>query len=120
MVAVRGESVSNMFPTTACIAALACFQLGVVVLAQPRIEAWLRGSRPAWRATIAVNAVAMTIFCWHMTALVAVIGAAGLLGITLGDEATASWWIVRPVWVVLPGIVLAGLVRAFRSVELRV
>ncbi|HET7722129.1 MAG TPA: acyltransferase family protein, partial [Acidimicrobiales bacterium] len=119
MVAVRGEAVSNMFPTTACIAALACFQLGVVVLAQARIEAWLRRSRRAWRATILLNAVAMTIFCWHMTALVVVIGAAGMLGITLGDEATASWWIVRPAWVVLPGVVLAGLVRVFRSMELR-
>ena len=32
MVAVRGEAVSNMFPTTACIAALAVFQVGVVML----------------------------------------------------------------------------------------
>lgn len=117
MVAVRGEAVSNMFPTTACIAALACFQLGVVVLLQPRLEAWLRRSRRAWRATIAANGVAMTVFCWHMTALVAVIGLAGLAGIDLGDEATAGWWLGRPLWVVLPGLVLAGLVAAFRGVE---
>jgi len=118
MVAVRGEAVSNMFPTTACIAALACFQLGVVVLLQPRLEAWLRGSRRAWRTTIAANAVAMTVFCWHMTALVAVIGFAGVLGFELGDEATASWWLTRPLWVVLPGVVLAGLVALFKRVEL--
>jgi hypothetical protein len=118
MVAVRGEAVSNMFPTTACIAALACFQLGVVVLLQPKLEAWLRRSRRAWRTTIAANAVAMTVFCWHMTALVAVIGLAGLVGVELGDEATASWWLTRPVWVVLPGIVLAGLVAVFKRVEL--
>jgi surface polysaccharide O-acyltransferase-like enzyme len=118
MVAVRGEAVSNMFPTTACIAALACFQLGVVVLVQPRLEAWLRGSRRAWRATIAANAVAMTVFCWHMTALVAVIGLAGLAGVELGDDATAGWWLARPLWVVLPGIVLTGLVALFKRVEL--
>jgi hypothetical protein len=118
MVAVRGEAVSNMFPTTACIAALACFQLGVVVLLQPRLEAWLRRSRRAWRTTIAANAVAMTVFCWHMTALVAVIGLAGLVGIELGDEATAGWWLARPLWVALPGVVLAGLVAVFKRVEL--
>lgn len=118
MVAVRGEAVSNMFPTTACIAALACFQLGVVVLLQPRLEAWLRRRPRAWRATIAANAVAMTVFCWHMTALVAVIGLAGLVGVELGDEATASWWLTRPVWVVLPGLVLAGLVAVFKRVEI--
>lgn len=118
MVAVRGEAVSNMFPTTACIAALACLQLGVVVLAAPRLERWLRRSRRAWRTTIAANAVAMTVFCWHMTALVAVIGLAGLAGVELGDEATASWWLSRPVWVALPGVVLAGLVLVFKRVEL--
>ena len=117
MVAVRGEAVSNMFPTTACIAALACCQLGVVVLVQPRLEAWLRRSRRAWRATVLANGIAMTVFCWHMTALVAVIGLAGLVGVELGSEATLGWWLARPVWVVLPGLVLAGLVALFRGVE---
>lgn len=118
MVAVRGEAVSNMFPTTACIAALACFQLGVVLLVAPRLEAWLRRSRRAWRTTVAANGIAMTVFCWHMTALVAVIGLAGSVGVELGDEATAAWWLVRPVWVVLPGVVLAGLVLLFKPVEI--
>lgn len=118
MVAVRGEAVSNMFPTTACIAALACFQLGVVLLVRPALDRWLRRSRAAWRATVAANAVAMTVFCWHMTALVVVIGAMAILGLDLGDEATASWWMTRPLWLVLPGVVLVGLVAMFKRVEL--
>ena len=42
MVAVRGGDMSNMFPTTACIAALATFQLGLVLLVRPRLDAWLQ------------------------------------------------------------------------------
>ncbi|MBA2279666.1 MAG: acyltransferase [Acidimicrobiia bacterium] len=117
MVAVRGEAVSNMFPTTACIAALACFQLGLVVLLRPALERWLRRSRTAWKLTVAANGVAMTVFCWHMTALVAVIGAAGLLGIEPGDDATAAWWAARPLLIVLPGVVLAALVAVFHRLE---
>lgn len=117
MVAVRGEAVSNMFPTTACIAALACFQLGAVIILRPALERWLRRSRRAWSLTIAINAVAMTVFCWHMTALVAVIAAGSALGFAPQAEATAAWWAARPLWVLLPAIVLAGLVAVFSRLE---
>lgn len=117
MVAVRGEEISNMFPTTAPIAALAVLQTGLVLLARPVAERWLARRGP-WRAVVAVNAVAMTVFAWHMTALVAVIGAAAALGLTLPSEATVTWWALRPLWLVLPGLVLAALIAAFARFEL--
>jgi fucose 4-O-acetylase-like acetyltransferase len=116
MVAVRGEAVSNMFPTTACIAALAVFQLGAALLIRPAAERWLERRR-VWRAVVAANGVAMTVFTWHMTALVIVIGAFTALGGRLGDEATASWWATRPLWIVAPGLVLAALVALFHRFE---
>jgi hypothetical protein len=109
MVAVRGEDVGNMFPTTACIAALATFQLGLVLLFRPRLDAWLQGRRP-WRAVVAANGVAMPVFCWHMTALVGFLGLYEQAGFALADEPTAAWWLTRPVWVVGPGALLAALV----------
>ena len=57
----------------------------------------------------------MTVFCWHMTALVAVIGAMELAGLHLGDEATAGWWATRPLWLLLPGLVLAALGGAVQA-----
>ena len=117
MVAVRGEAVSNMFPTTACIAALALFQAAVVMLVRPAAERWLAGRR-VWKAVISVNALAMTLFAWHMTALVVVLGAYRALGFTLATEPTAAWWAQRPLWLVAPGLVLALLVWLFARVEL--
>ena len=117
MVAVRGEAVSNMFPTTACIAALAVLQLGVVLLVRPSAERWLERRR-VWKAVVRANAVAMTVFAWHMTALVVAIGAFTAVGGRLGDHATASWWATRPVWIVLPGLALAALVALFARFEL--
>ena len=59
----------------------------------------------------------MTVFCWHMTALVAAIGVFQLLGGTLARDATSTWWLQRPLWLVLPGVILAGLVNLFARFE---
>lgn len=117
MVAVRGEGVSNMSPTTACIAALAVFQLGVVLTVAARLRTWLQ-RRSVWRVVVAANGVAMTVFCWHMTALVGFLLAYQAAGFELGDEPTAGWWLTRPLWIVGPGVLLAGLLAVFARVEL--
>jgi len=117
MVAVRGEGVSNMSPTTACIAALAVFQLGVALALAPRLRTWLQ-RRSVWRVVVTANAVTMTVFCWHMTALVGFLFLYEAVGFSLGDQATAGWWMSRPVWIVGPGVLLAGLMAVFARVEL--
>jgi peptidoglycan/LPS O-acetylase OafA/YrhL len=116
MVAISGEQTSNMFPTTACIAALAVLQLGVVLVVRPHLDAWLQ-RRGAWRAVVAANGVAMTVFCWHMTALVAFLGLYQASGLTLADRATAGWWLARPLWLLGPGVVLATLVAGLSRFE---
>jgi hypothetical protein len=117
MVSVQGETTSNMFPTTACIAALAVFQMGIVLLLRPVAERGLARKGP-WTFTVSVNAIAMTIFTWHMTALIAAIGIFQFAGGHLLTEANAAWWVQRPLWVVLPGVLLAGLVALFARFEL--
>jgi fucose 4-O-acetylase-like acetyltransferase len=116
MVATPGKAVGNMFPTTACIAALAVFQAGLAMLLRPAANRRLAQRRP-WRRVIALNSVAMTVFVWHMTALVVVIGALKLAGIALPAHASAGWWLARPLWLAAPGVVLALLVALFRGIE---
>jgi hypothetical protein len=116
MVAVRGEAVSNMFPTTACIAVLAVFQMAVAMLLRPTAERWL-ARRSVWKVVVAANGVAMTVFTWHMTALVAVIGVWQWSGRELLRQPTAAWWAQRPVWLIGPALVLAALVAVFARFE---
>jgi hypothetical protein len=116
MVAVRGEAVSNMYPTTACIAVLAVFQMAVAMLLRPAAERWL-ARRTVWKAVVAANGVAMTVFTWHMTALVAVIGIWRLFGLELLDQPTTTWWAQRPIWLIGPALVLAVLVAIFARFE---
>jgi hypothetical protein len=108
MVSVPGDGMSNMFPTTAVIAALATFQLGLALLAWPALDRWLQRPRP-WRAVVAANALAMPVFVWHMTALLAFLWLYEALGFALATEPTATWWLTRPVWLVGPGLLLAAL-----------
>jgi len=107
---------SNMFPTTACIAALATFQLGIVLLLRRRLDAWLQ-RRAAWRAVVAANGLAMPVFCWHMTALVAFLWLYERAGFALADEPTADWWLTRPVWVVGPALVLGAVLATLRRTQ---
>jgi hypothetical protein len=118
MVATHGEDTSNMFPTTPAIAALATFQIGLVMLVRPQLDSWLQRRRP-WRAVVAANGLAMPVFTWHMTALVAFIWLYELAGFTLIGHATTAWWLTRPVWVVGPGLLLAALLAALLGASRR-
>jgi hypothetical protein len=113
MVAVRGAGTSNLFPTSAAVAALAAFQLGLVMMARPALDRRL-ARRGAWRAVVAANGLAMPVFCWHMTALVLFLGLYQRAGLALADRPTASWWLARPLWVAGPGLVLAALLAVAR------
>ena len=113
MVAVQGDPLGNMFPTTAAVAALAVFQLGLVLLARPLLAAWMRRRRP-WKAVVAANSVAMPVFVWHMTALVVFLWLYERAGFELVGAATAQWWLARPVWVVGPALILAVLLAVVR------
>lgn len=115
MVGTGGEP-SHMYPTTAMIPVLAVVQLALLLAARPALERWLQRDRP-WSVVVAVNAVIMTIFVWHMTALYAVVLVVEASGATLGSDPTLEWWMARPLWVLAPLIALVPLVALLARVE---
>ncbi len=117
MVGTVGEPDSNMFPTTAAIAALAVFQLGLLALLTPAAGRLLRRAA-VWKLVVSLNLVAITVFLWHMTALLVVVLAYEGLGHTLLPQPTGEWWGQRWLWLLAPAIVLGALVAAFGRVEI--
>jgi hypothetical protein len=110
------ERVSNAYPPTVCFLLVGVWLIGLVLLLRPPLTRWLQ--RPAaWKATITVNARIMTLFLWHMTAYLLVILVLWPLGLGREQEPTARWWLERPVWIVVPGVVLVGLVLLFGRFE---
>jgi fucose 4-O-acetylase-like acetyltransferase len=115
MVGVPGDAVTNTFPPTAALIALGLVHIGLARLVLPRIERWLERPGP-WTATVLVNGSIMTVYLWHLTAMVLLAGGAVLLG-GVGLHmipGTALWWSTRPVWLLanvaaaLPIVALAA------------
>jgi hypothetical protein len=95
MVGLPGAKVSNMTPPTTCLLVLTVFQAALVMLARPVVSRWLERRR-VWTAVVAGNGVIMTIFLWHLTALLVTIGALYPIGFPQPEGGTAMWWATRP------------------------
>jgi peptidoglycan/LPS O-acetylase OafA/YrhL len=101
----------NLNPPTAALVLLGVAQLCLFQLARPALRR-LHGIRGIATAVTAIGARAMTIYSWHMLVL---IGLAGVLLVTVGDELpaplTEAWWLTRPLWIVSV-LVIVGLLVA--------
>jgi hypothetical protein len=86
----------------------------------PAVDRYLARSTRAWRATIAANGVAMSVYLWHMTAAVAVAGGAYALGLIPDVEAgTSAWWASKPLFLLVNLLVLVPIVRLAAPIEQR-
>jgi hypothetical protein len=86
------------------------------MLLRPRLARWLEKPR-AWKATIGLNGVIMTLFLWHMTAFLLAILVLWPLGLGHDHDGTSRWWIERPLWIGVPAAFLVVLVRIFGRFE---
>jgi len=118
MVGLSTDEFSNMDPPTIAIVALTVWQVGLAMLLRKRVSRWLSGVR-AWAVVIFVNSVIMTMFLWHLTAMLLGIGILFPMGFPQPEAGTAQWWLLRPVWIVLLLILLAGFVGLFGRFEQR-
>ena len=103
MVGVPQESISNMGPPTACIAALGIFQVGLVLVLHPM------GTRVLQRARVSsavswMTANAMTIFLWHTWGYALAWGLVQVIGITIPGSTDGLWWAERPLFLLLPAL----------------
>ncbi|KOX30796.1 MULTISPECIES: acyltransferase family protein [unclassified Streptomyces] len=120
MVGVPGEARTNSHPPSLLVLALAAAQSGAAVLLRDRIGALLR--RPAlWAPVVVVNLSAMTVLCWHQTAMLAAAvpaAHAGEVAGLVGAPDSAGWILARLAWMpVFAGLlVLIGrYARGFES-----
>ena len=116
MVGCCGDRISNMAPPTLAILALGVSQIGLAMLLRPTITRWLSRNRP-WKAVIGVNASIMTLYLWHLSALVITVAALFPLGFPQPTVGSGFWWLTRPLWMASMAIPLAGLVSLFGRFE---
>ena len=118
MVGVKAADGSNNTPPTVLMVVLALAQLAVALRLEARAQRMLAKPR-VWTAVVASGGIAMTVYLWHMTAMILVIGAlwstnSSLLGI---DPMSTLWFITRPLFLGMVVVALIPFVAAFRSVN---
>ncbi|MEU0082955.1 acyltransferase [Streptomyces sp. NPDC006274] len=108
MVGVPGEARTNSHPPSLLVLALAAAQSGAAILLRDRLGRLLKRRPAVWAPVVVVNLSAMTILCWHQTAMLAAAVPTGFLGAVPGLTTapdSLAWVAGRVMW--LP--VFAGL-----------
>lgn len=119
-VGVPGAERSNSNPPSLLVPALGAVQAGAAVLLAAPLERLLR--RPVvWACAVWPNLNALTVFCWHLTAMLAVALPASALpaavpGLTSAPDG-AAWLGARLLWLPVFAAVLAALCAALRRFE---
>ena len=75
LVGVPSDEVSNTLPPKLPLLALAAAQIGLVLVVESPVRRWLQRRVP-WAATILVNGMIMTVFLWHSTVMILLVGLA--------------------------------------------
>lgn len=101
-----------MAPPTAALLAQGLTVIGLAAWVRRPMNDWL--SRPSvWQWVVRAGGLAMTAFLWHLTALLATLVVARVLGISLPEPASALWWWTRPLWILVLLLPTAALIAIF-------
>ena len=120
MVGIPGATRNNTLPPTAALLALTAVQYFAIRAVEPVANRFLRRTRP-WTVVVSVQAIIMTLYLWHLTALALVVLAGYGLGVGFGIEPlSAAWWWTRPVWLVVLAAATWPLLWVFGRFEHRV
>ena len=118
MVGSPGMTLSNTTPPKITLLALGLFQFGLLMVLEKPMRRALDGLR-LWTATVLVNSMIMTIYLWHITLSVLLIGllyVAGGPGIGF-QPGGFEWWLTRPLWVLVLGVLLVPIALLLSPLE---
>ena len=100
MLTVPGATFSNSRPPSLALLSLGVFHTGLLLALQAPARRWLQSPGP-WTLTVLVNSRIMTVYLWHLTVMVLLIGLAmqfGGIGLRAEPGSTA-WFLLRLVWI---------------------
>lgn len=116
LIGMPGDAMSNLGPPTAPVLLHAVGLVALVLAGRGALVRWADG--PGRGVVAALAARSMTVYLWHVTAMIAVVAfVLVVLGTPLPEPGSADWWASRPVWFGAFGLVLWGIARAVGRFE---
>lgn len=104
-------------PTLSLMVFGAAFSL-TAIAAAPRISSMLAARPKVWAAVVASNAIAMSVYLWHMTAAVIFTAVVHLtIGLPSALVGSSGWWMFKIPTVIGSMLVLAPIVALVSRVE---
>jgi surface polysaccharide O-acyltransferase-like enzyme len=118
LVGVPSQALSNTTPPKLPLLALGLAQIGLLLSVEGPARRWL-ARKAVWTATVLINGMIMTIFLWHSTVMMLIIGAGFWLLPTVFDPmpGTGAWWSLRPLWVLTFAVATFPFLLVFTRVE---
>jgi hypothetical protein len=116
LVGLPGDRISNMAPPSSVLAIHSIALSAGVVALYPVFARWSH-REGVWRLACVVNAAAMTIYLWHLAAMILALAVLGGLGIDLVGYSTQGWLGPRLLFWALFAIFVTGLVWLMRPFE---
>ena len=118
MVGYPGQVLSNTTPPKLTLILLALFQFGLLLVMEKPIREQLKSLR-LWTFTVIINSMIMSIYLWHVTIMVIVVGLLYLAGgFGLGFEpGSLAWWGSRILWLGLLFVLLLPVGLMFSPME---
>jgi hypothetical protein len=118
LVGVPSDEISNTLPPKLPLLALGTAQIGLVLSLESPVRRWL-DRRVPWAVTILINGMIMTIFLWHSTVMMLLVGLAFwvLPGVLAQHPDTAPWWWTRPLWLLVYSLVTLPFLLVFARFE---
>lgn len=116
LIGMPGAPISNLAPPTAPVVLHGIALVAFTLAGRRAIVAW--GSRGGRRLVAWIGARSMTLYLWHITAMIVVVTfVLVVLRDALPTSWSTDWWASRPAWFGAFGLVLAGLVALFGRFE---
>nr|WP_201469975.1 acyltransferase [Microbacterium hydrocarbonoxydans] len=116
------DLIANINPPTAALLLVGIVHLSAVSLLRGRIETISR-HRTAAAFSAFVNRRTMTIYLWHMPVLLTMAGISAAVSLTSGvalpEPSSFSWWVSRPLWLVVALALTAMIAVALTRIETR-
>jgi fucose 4-O-acetylase-like acetyltransferase len=118
MVGLDTAQITNSFPPRVTLTFLGMFQAGLVLVLEPRLQRLMLNVK-TWTSVVVIGSRIMTLYLWHLTAMVIVIGL-GLVVDGWGFGLTplsGQWWLTRPIWFAALALPTLGLITLFARYE---